>query len=119
MFPAHKPCQLPRNYRPEDQVPELSAWPSIESPDRLVCCHADSCSGSDAYSGTHPLPRHCRSRHRVTNGCTSVTHLVPENNWAVTILDDDGGSVTDKMGRQLTDQLPQRTGLGLSSSYTS
>ncbi|KJF23444.1 MULTISPECIES: hypothetical protein [unclassified Rhodococcus (in: high G+C Gram-positive bacteria)] len=21
-----------------------------------------------------------------TNGCTSVTHLVPEKNWAVTIL---------------------------------
>ncbi|WP_175393505.1 hypothetical protein [Rhodococcus globerulus] len=21
-----------------------------------------------------------------TNGCTSVTHIVPENNWAATIL---------------------------------
>lgn len=54
-----------------------------------------------------------------TNGCTSVTHLVPENNWAVTILDNGSGSLTDEMGRQLTDQLSQRTGLGLGSSYAS
>jgi CubicO group peptidase (beta-lactamase class C family) len=58
-----------------------------------------------------------------TNGCTTVTYLVPESNWAVTILDNgnDAASdtVTERMGRQLMDQLSQRTGLGLGSSYTS